>query len=297
MSVGELVQTPDRATAVPPRTFNCAEIWGGNRPIDSPITLPGVRGHIFSQPCDGGRGGDIHYISICGSGLLSRMCLADVAGHGEAVGRVSDEIHGLLRRYMNNHDQRRVLVDLNRRLTTGGLGPMTTAIAITYFPTTRALSVSYAGHPPPWLYSRAEERWIRLDLDRPGKPEQGAIDLPLAVDAATEFSRRQQRVAPGDRLLAVTDGVLEARSPAGDLFGEARLEATLRAERQASVDELSHAVVAAVRAFAGGNGLRHDDVTVLTVEFLRGPRIGGSLWLVLRNRLLRRRASAPYPAH
>ncbi len=37
----------------------CAEVWGGNRPIDVPLKLPGIRGRVYSRPCAGGRGGEI----------------------------------------------------------------------------------------------------------------------------------------------------------------------------------------------------------------------------------------------
>ena len=64
----------------------CNEVWGGNQAFHGPIELPGLRGALFSQPCGGGRGGDVHYLSVCGSGLISRACLADVTGHGATPG-------------------------------------------------------------------------------------------------------------------------------------------------------------------------------------------------------------------
>ncbi|MHC5029101.1 MAG: hypothetical protein ACYTGR_20310, partial [Planctomycetota bacterium] len=99
------------STAVPPDGMSlvCGEIHGGNRTVETSVDLPGMRGVIYSRPCDGGRGGDVHYLSVCGSGLLSRMCVADVAGHGEAVANVSAEMHQQLRRLMSWPDQRRVL--------------------------------------------------------------------------------------------------------------------------------------------------------------------------------------------
>jgi serine phosphatase RsbU (regulator of sigma subunit) len=291
MATTDVVQAAGATAEKEPPHFECAEVWGGNRPIDGPVYLPGITGHVFSRPCEGGRGGDIHYISICGSGLVSRMCLADVAGHGEAVARVSSEIHALLRRYMDHLDQRRVLSELNQRLEASKLGTMTTAVTITYFPPSRTLSVSFAGHPPPWFYSRAEAGWTRLRPAMTTHREHVPVDLPLAVDPHTTFSRRKQHVVTGDRLLAVTDGVLEAPSPTGELFGEERLEGLLREQRQAGVKELANAIVGAVVAHTGANGLKHDDVSLLVIEFVRGPRVGGGLWLVLKNRLLRGRGA------
>ena len=98
----------------------CAQVRGGNRAVHAPIDLPGIRGVVYSRPCDGGRGGDVHYLSVCGSGLLSHICLADVVGHGEKVAGVSATMHALLKRSMNWTDQRRVLRELNQDLQARG---------------------------------------------------------------------------------------------------------------------------------------------------------------------------------
>ncbi len=302
-------------TAEPPR-FVCAEVWGGNRPIDVPLRLPGIRGRVYSQPCAGGRGGDIHYVSICSSGLVSRLCIADVAGHGEPVARVSGEIHQMLRRFMNHHDERQVLAALNRRLVESELTVLTTAATLSYLPMLRRVSISYAGHPPAWLYSGKAAAWQRVlpegarksrtttrrgsaapageftESAPPGLPSRPLpkrpvlMDLPLAVDEGTQFSRRNLRVRTGDRLLLVTDGVLEAPGAGGALYGEARLEAVLAAVGPADADTLVTAVLNDVRRHAGCEALAHDDVTILAVGFVPGPRIG--VWSVLKNRLLRK---------
>lgn len=272
------------------RRFTCAEVWGGNRPIDSSVNLAGVRGHVYSQPCDGGRGGDVHYVSICGSGLISRFCLADVAGHGERVGLVSEQLHRLLDRYMDNSDQRRVLADLNTRLVTSDSSVLTTAAMMTYFPPTRRLSISYAGHPPAWLYRRREERWEPLMLELPPHKENDMLNLPLAIQPRISFTRKTLRVRPGDRLVLVTDGVLEAPAPGGELFGQARLEELLRRGRNAGVGELKDEILGALAAHTGKGTLTHDDVTLMVLEIVPGPPAMG-MWHVLKNRLRGRRKS------
>jgi sigma-B regulation protein RsbU (phosphoserine phosphatase) len=267
--------------------FYCAEIWGGNRPMDGPIDVPGARGWVYSHACEGGRGGDIHYVSLCSSGLISRFCLADVAGHGEAVAKVSDEIHTLLRRYMNTLDQRRVLAELNRRLEGTKQGTMTTAAVVTYFPPAHRLSVSYAGHPPGWLYRQAEGQWSRLVPQAAGEGHTAMRDLPLAIFPQTSFSRRKERTRNGDRVLVVTDGVLEAPAPGGELFGDARLAQVLEEHAGDSVEALVHAVLAAVTAHTHDERLPHDDVTLMLLELVPGPRALG-IWHGLKRRLLPR---------
>jgi sigma-B regulation protein RsbU (phosphoserine phosphatase) len=272
---------------VPQPEFVCAEIWGGNRAVHAPIELPGIRGWLFSQPCEGGRGGDIHYLSICSSGLISRMCLADVAGHGRSVALASGEIHRLLRRYMNSFDERRVLSDLNEHLLANPDARMTTAVTASYFPPLRRLSLSHAGHPPAWLYRQDEDHWRRVP-PMAESHDRRLVDLPLAIDPHTSFSRHKFQVEASDRLLLVTDGVLEAPAPTGELYGEVRLAGLLEEHRHAGVRDLARAIVDDVVAYTHDPSLSHDDVTLLLAEIVPGPPALG-VWAMVKNRILGRR--------
>jgi sigma-B regulation protein RsbU (phosphoserine phosphatase) len=266
--------------------FYCAEIWGGNRPIAAPFDLPGVFGRVVSLPAEGGRGGDIHYISLCSSGLISRMCLADVAGHGESVARVSGHIHTLLRRYMNRFDQRRVLRALNEQIVAEDVANFTTAAAVTYVPPFKRLSVSYAGHPPGWYYTASARQWERLWPASWSRRDKQLIDLPLGTESATHFSRRQLRPEPGDRLLLVTDGVIETPVDGNgpELFGDERVAAVLQQHVTEDVDGLTNALLEALRSTAPNDQLGHDDVTFMLMEFRAGPK-GWGIWHGLKRRL------------
>ena len=76
-------------------TLQCMEVWSGNAAIRSGISVPGIDAWIVSRPYHGDdRGGDIHYVSMCGAGRITRFAIADVAGHGAAA----DEFARRLRR-------------------------------------------------------------------------------------------------------------------------------------------------------------------------------------------------------
>jgi sigma-B regulation protein RsbU (phosphoserine phosphatase) len=218
------------------------------------------------------------------------MCVADVVGHGEAVASVSREMHALLRRFMNQPDQRRVLADLNRRVQQMGLGAMTTAAAFSYYPTTRRLSFSYAGHPPAWFFCGTHRHWLRLDGPQSRAAPDCPLDMPLGIDGRTRYSTGSIEIHPGDRLLILTDGVLEVPDAQGDLFGEARLEQLLQQYESESCDGLAGALRAELAAHAGRSELDHDDVTFLAIEFTEAPR-GPAAWQAVKNRLLRRRGT------
>jgi serine phosphatase RsbU (regulator of sigma subunit) len=74
-------------------------------------------------------------------------------------------------------------------------------------------------------------------------------------------------VRPGDILVFYTDGVTEARSPAGELFGEERLLATIQANAQASPQQLQEVLLAAINEFMAGQPLA-DDLTFFIVKRL-----------------------------
>jgi hypothetical protein len=62
----------------------CTEVWGGNNIADELVNLPGLVGLIHSKPAGPATtGGDVYYLSVCDESV-SRVVLADVAGHGEA---------------------------------------------------------------------------------------------------------------------------------------------------------------------------------------------------------------------
>jgi hypothetical protein len=102
--------------------------------------------------------------------------------------------------------------------------------------------VASAGHPSPFLNRR--------ELSLPGA-------LPLGVAPNAVFQESAHQLEAGDHLALYTDGVLEARSPAGEIFGFERLNA-LFARGPAAAE----ATGAAVR-FG-----QEDDITVLTITRL-----------------------------
>lgn len=260
----------------------CGEVRGGNRPVHAEIELPGLRGVLYSSVADGAHGGDIHYLSVCGSGLLARLCVADVAGHGDAVAAVGTEMYGQLRRSVDIVDERRVLRAIDRRIVRADVQAMTTAVLATYYPPSRRLAISYAGHPPAWYYSAASRAWQPIEPEPAHASAQAPVGLPLGTGLSPVYTRRRLTVSEGDRLLLLTDGVLEACSPAGDELGHGGLARLLDAydgDHEGLVDH----VLRGLDAHTGSNLLAHDDVTMFVGEIVAGPP-GPALWHVLRNR-------------
>jgi len=75
--------------------LECKGIWGGIRNRDMEIAAGKVIGSIYSASCEGGKGGDIYYFGVCQGGIITRLAIADVVGHGEAVTEVSQYVYDL----------------------------------------------------------------------------------------------------------------------------------------------------------------------------------------------------------
>jgi len=112
-----------------------------------------------------------------------------------------------------------------------------------------------AGHENPWQRAAANGALARL-ADGGGPP--------LCVVDDFVYRTARVRLAPGDFVCIVSDGVTEANDPARAMYGVVRIEAVLASagSAQAAVEALR----ADVRAFANGAGA-YDDMTLLAVRW------------------------------
>jgi len=267
----------------------CGDVRGGNEPVWTVVDLPGLAGVLYSHPCHGESGGDVHYCSMCNSGIIARVCLADVAGHGERVANVARVMHTELRASVNRWDEREVMQALDVRLEQSGLKAITTAALVSYRPWKQLLTVSYAGHPPGWIYRAGGDgqgrRWERLLITE--AVASGPADLPLGTSFGPSYSRTRVRAVPGDRLLLVTDGVLEAPAPDGTEFGTEGVEAVLSScvAAGSACEDLATRLVDALRAHTGTDPMTHDDVSFYVAEIV-DPPAGPQVWQIVKNRII-----------
>lgn len=97
-----------------------------------------------------------------------------------------------------------------------------------------------AGHLPPYLNSQ--------EVKIPGS-------LPLGVLNEVHYEEIRLYLHPGDRILLLSDGVVEARHPSGELFGFDRVHNLS--------NQSAYYIADAAKAFG-----QEDDITVLTVRRL-----------------------------
>ena len=81
--------------------LECKELLGGTRNQDVEVSAGRVIGSIYSSPCcEGGKGGDIYYFGVCKGDIISRLAIADVTGHGEAVSEIGQYVYDILKIHM-----------------------------------------------------------------------------------------------------------------------------------------------------------------------------------------------------
>src|SRR5260370_40081207 len=92
----------------------CLEVRGGNHLAAYSAELPGLAGWVSCHPLQPSpRGGDVYYMSACSNGVIARVALADVAGHGEAVSAAAGRLGDALRQHVNQWDQSTLIRHLN----------------------------------------------------------------------------------------------------------------------------------------------------------------------------------------
>jgi hypothetical protein len=270
-----------------PHTMRCLEVWGGNQAVDNGVVMAGLDAWLYSRPFgDQPAGGDIHYVSSCAAGMVTRVLVADVSGHGEPVAEAARKLRGLMRRYVNYVDQTRFVEGLNTEFAglahTGGFA---TAVAATYLAPTDDFTVCNAGHPRPLWYRARTREWSLLTGD--AQPGAGApMNVPLGVAEPTCYQQFVVKVATGDLVVLYTDSLIEARDAQGRMLGQDGLLRAARGLDPTDPGEFMHGLLEAVSHHASA-----DDLTVL---ILRPNGLKPRLSMVVKLKALTRMVGAVF---
>ena len=112
-----------------------------------------------------------------------------------------------------------------------------------------------------WYANGGHEAPVVLAADGGVRARLEVTGPAVGLMPGLEFRAAEARLGHGEQLLAFTDGVLDARSPSGETFGEARL---LRCARAAPGGALA-AIERGMLEFCAGEPA-FDDVTMLAVR-------------------------------
>ena len=199
--------------------------------------VPGLRIESVYKPAGEVGGNFFQIVPVDGGGVL--MVIGDVSGKGMPVAMTVSSLVGTvhtLAHYTQSPGQ--ILSSMNQRMLDRSHGGFTTCLVLRVNPD-GAITAANAGHLGPYIDG-----------------SEAAMDngLPLGIAADATYTETTLQLAPNDRLTFLTDGVVEAQSPSGELFG---FERTAQISTQSA-----EAIAAAAQAFG-----QEDDITVLTLSF------------------------------
>jgi len=183
-------------------------------------------------------GGDFFQVVPLKSGR-ALVVIGDVSGKGLRAAMIVSMIVGILSTVSGyTEEPAEILDELNRRLCGRVYEGFVTCLVLRLGDEGR-IAIANAGHLPPFVHG-AELR------------VQESLPLGLSLNQAYEETAVQ--LNRGEALVLLTDGVVEARNPQGELLGFGEVETMLRAGATARE-------VAEVAERQGQN----DDITVLQV--------------------------------
>jgi hypothetical protein len=205
-----------------------------------PEELPRVAGLTIESEYRPARevGGDFFQIIPHANDGSVLIVVGDVTGKGLQAGMLVALIVGAIRaEAAHSNDPLTALNALNQRLCGRGEAHATgLALRVAQ---DGAVTLANAGHLPPYLNGKE-------------LPMEGA--LPLGMSPTAKFSLMHFQLAPGDRLLLMSDGVVEAQDRDGQLFGFDRVNKLLQ-----------QPITAAEIAAAAQNFGQQDDILVLRI--------------------------------
>jgi PAS domain S-box-containing protein len=221
-------------------------------PAVMPI-LPGFEFAGASQPAHATGGDYFDFIPFPNGHLM--LAIGDVSGHGLGAAMLMTEARAYLRALaltgmhidtILNFANARLVEDTNDEFVTMFLGLLN--------PFGHSLIYHNAGHWPGYLF----------DAHGEVKNVLASSDLPLGIELQTYQRSSAALLTPGDLLLLVTDGVVDAFSPDGVAFGMANVLETVRAARALAPDAIIATLFAKVRQFA--QQTLADDMTAIVVK-------------------------------
>jgi serine phosphatase RsbU (regulator of sigma subunit) len=89
--------------------------------------------------------------------------------------------------------------------------------------------------------------------------------FPLGILEHADYEETCLNLAPGDKIVLYTDGIVEAMNEEGEIFGFERLLEIVQAASVMNADSLLKNILGTVNAFVGV-AAQHDDLTIIIVS-------------------------------
>lgn len=200
--------------------MGCMEVWGGSGPRNCHFVRPGLDIHVSSLSSDqyDCGGGDLHLISSCASGRITRLLLADICATGDQFERVSATLRSLMRRNINRIRHSACVKGISDRMQKAAdEGGFASTLLATYFSPSRRLTLCNAGHPSPLLRGASDHHWRQIELScRDALPDAAA---PSWLLNESEYQTASIDLSVGDQVLFYSNCLAEAVDQHGQTLG------------------------------------------------------------------------------
>jgi FixJ family two-component response regulator len=207
-------------------------------------------------------GGDFYDLFEVSPGRIA-FSIGDVSGKGVDAATVTALVKNTLRAHTIDGDEpAETMMKTNNvmgRFTT----PETFVTALFGVLDVASGDLTYcsAGHLPPMI------------LAADGIRELESRGLVLGVVKGVKYEQATTRLGPRESLVMYTDGLSEARTPAGEFYGEARLKAFLEPLASERPTDVARRIAEELDDFSGGR--MRDDTAVLVLRLTRETRSAG----------------------
>jgi PAS domain S-box-containing protein len=209
-----------------------------------------------SYPAEAIGGDYFDYLSLLDGGLA--VAIGDVSGHGIGPALLMAELRAYLRAFAQTQADVGAILALANRVLGSDIfdDRFITLLLGRLDPHTLAFRYTSAGHSTGYIL--ADHGLVKHRLT--------STSIPLGILPDVEFAASGEiALAPGDIIVFVTDGIVEACSPDGSKFGEQRTLDIVRVYRRAPARQIVDNLYHAVRAFC-----QHlpqiDDITATIIK-------------------------------
>lgn len=219
--------------------------------LPNEVRIPGLAICHAYLPADDVGGDYYDFIPMTDGFWL--LVVADVAGHGVPAAMAAALLKALLLCAADHsHAPEDILRQVNRRFVSLlPVGRFVTVLVAMWHPETRRLVYVNAGHPSGLVWN-PQSGFRKLD----------STAMPVGILDDAVYQPHELELTDDDRMVWFTDGLIEAFSPSGEMFGMERLQQLIVQHGNFSLEQLQSAILTAVRAFAGDKPLA-DDLTLL----------------------------------
>jgi sigma-B regulation protein RsbU (phosphoserine phosphatase) len=202
-------------------------------------------------------GGDLYDFVEYGPGRMA-IVLGDVSGKAAPAALFAALVSGIMRSAAQQRPEpERMLALLNDALQERKMeSQYVTMLFALWNDETRTLQVANSGAVQP-VFCHC------------GKPETvRAEGLPLGLFPNVSYEEITVAAEPGDVILFVSDGILDAENALGEMYGQERLTELLTAHQQQPAQQIADAILADVARFLGERD-HFDDETIIVLKVRR----------------------------